>query len=647
MRRLFITCILLASVFTVNAQFKPIQHPQNATQRQVWDSERIGMSFSEKEALDFANKVRLADANYYLASMYDGIYRSEIAVDVIGFQAAIPYLEAAAAALIRDYEYYLHERSSDYYQYFSYYGIQRDYCYIVKYLKEAYTYTNQPEKAYTLLRSVLAYNMQYYYVINPYQDMAWMVHRNRFYTSDQYAFLQENIADNEALALRLLDSSLAEAKQNVAINANFYSNYYTNIENSSDFTKSLLYSYQLNIDSATYYYDVGLENGYYSPNNLATYKVIQGKFAEGEMLYDIAEGLDDPADNALKEFVYYRSILGIYRNDLNYSIGDLHHFINEQKNQPGYGWYNLALARVWSYKGHTDSAAYYLQKAKNFKELHIGTTLGESHYDFSIRLLAYINEKRSIATIRTTDKWWWIKPLKVIQLLKKYINNYTNELLIVQQIANNPEKELVIFRLFSTESTVSWDELSQVLSLINPKKLVDYYQELLLEEPREGIKPYLQLMIANLYYEAGEKDKSLAYIKSLLQQNDFEDAYDQLFIGRINELYLKLIDDDLDQYYLMMNEVWEKYPQLLFYQTEVTPLVNLTIVGDEVKRAMRALNVKHNNHPLLPQFQISLAENELQLLDLKQNKVINTLTLSATVTTADIAYLLFRVNINE
>src|SRR5690606_11866558 len=96
------------------------------------------------------------------------------------------------------------ERSSDYYKYFSFYTIQRDYCFLIKYLKDAYAYTNQPNKAYNILRTAVTYGMQYYYVINPYQDMAWIVHRNRTATNQQYDFLKNSIEENEALAIALL-----------------------------------------------------------------------------------------------------------------------------------------------------------------------------------------------------------------------------------------------------------------------------------------------------------------------------------------------------------------------------------------------------------------------------------------------------------
>lgn len=632
------------------AQFQPLQHPKNAAQRQQWDAERVGLSFDDKQALDFAYNIRLGDASYYLANMYEGIYRSEQAADILGFQAAIPYLEKALDELKYDYEIYLSERSSDYYKYFSFYTIQRDYCFLIKYLKDAYAYTNQPHKAYNILRTAVTYGMQYYYVINPYQDMAWIVHRNRTATNQQYDFLKNSIEENEALAIALLDSSLIEAKENVAINANFYSSFYQTVANGSDFNKAIIYSYGLNIDSGTYYYNAGIETGYYSPNNFATYNVVQGKFFEGEMMYDVAEGFDDMEDHSLKEFIYYRSILHIYHHEFENNISTLKDFIKEKLSQPGFGWYNLALARVWSYKGDQDSATYYLEKAQSFKELHIGTTLGESHYQFSTRLLQYIIGKRKLSNIIRADKYWWIKPWKWLSLGKQYVINYTAELELVQEIASNPEMEIVLFRLFSTESTVSWDELSIILSVIRPGKMVDYYKKMTIDDPRPEVIPYMHYMVALMHYRSGESQEALLEIKSLLQQIDFDQNYDRLFIGRIYELYLCIMkdlgDSNQDTYFMAMRSLWQEYPQLLYYQSTFKPVLNITVDSD-IKKVWNKLNIVQNAHPLLPKWNIQLLDDMLFLKDIETGTILNKLYVNENVTERDLMHLIFFVNVDN
>jgi len=56
--------------------------------------------------------------------------------------------------------------------------------------------------------------------------------------------------------------------------------------------------------------------------------------------------------------------------------------ITESGSTPGFGWYNIALARGYLYDGQLDSCEAALDKAANFKELHIGTTLTQTQYDF-------------------------------------------------------------------------------------------------------------------------------------------------------------------------------------------------------------------------------------------------------------------------
>src|SRR5678810_669387 len=74
---------------------------------------------------------------------------------------------------------------------------------------------------------------------------------------------------------------------------------------------------------------------------------------------------------------------------------------------PGFGWYNIALARGYLYDAQLDSAEAALNKAANFKELHIGTTLTQSQYDLSINLLRIQLYDKKIDQEKFLNKGWW------------------------------------------------------------------------------------------------------------------------------------------------------------------------------------------------------------------------------------------------
>src|SRR5690606_9577632 len=146
--------------------------------------------------------------------------------------------------------------------------LHQDYSIIAYYLENAYAYSNQIEKAYQIIQNVLQYNFQKHYALIPYTTLAWLVHRNRFYDNATYSFLKNTIAENETLAHAYLDSANLEIDKNITINSSifqpkFYENLYLNV----DFYRSILYSYNLEMDSANFYYERLYNKGYVSYNN--------------------------------------------------------------------------------------------------------------------------------------------------------------------------------------------------------------------------------------------------------------------------------------------------------------------------------------------------------------------------------------------
>ena len=133
-------------------------------------------------------------------------------------------------------------------------------------------------------------------------------------------------------------------------------------------------------------------------------------------------------------------------------INELKEVIKANGSTPGFGWYNTALARDLLYDGQIEYAKRYALKAEQFKEIHIGTTLGQSHYDFTVALMNLMIKVKEIEQLKFLDKRWYFSPNTVGLIAQKTIEKYGMQFLIINQFATNPERDNVVYKLFSTEN---------------------------------------------------------------------------------------------------------------------------------------------------------------------------------------------------
>jgi len=136
--------------------------------------------------------------------------------------------------------------------------LKPDYANIAALLLQCYLNSDQPVKAYALMRRAIHWKFQIQYNLDPYNYLAWIVHRNRFYTSAKYSFLKNSIDENEKLANRYLDTGMMLIEKNNAINlplARLMPGIVNNEQSEKMGVyhyKNILYSYSFNIDSAMY-----------------------------------------------------------------------------------------------------------------------------------------------------------------------------------------------------------------------------------------------------------------------------------------------------------------------------------------------------------------------------------------------------------
>ncbi len=549
-------CVLLST---------KVQAQRNAALRYEVDAKRTGTDMNSEDALPRSREFKRIDSTYYVGWMYEGAYKFNHAADFLGFKNATVPLERALTLMERDYRRELATRTSDIMQYFPVYKFHIDYTLIAYYLMNCYSNMEEPDKVYALLRRVLKWNFQRDYQMDVYNLLAWTVHRNRYYTSSKYSFLKNSIDENERYANKLLDSGLRRVAINKRLNAQIFQPGYEEFEKQSVYHyKSILYSYALKIDSAAMYYNLLRNSPIFPHNNYATFRAICGDFREAESEYQQAV-MQDAGDKRLKEWAYYTSIIDIYKARPDRGSELMRDMIKANGSTPGFGWYNIALARTEYYNGLIYSSDQYANKAAEFKEVHIGTTLSQAHYDFSVQLVRLMNKQSLLNRQKFENKNWWYNPRIIGRMSRLLGEKYMQQFLIINQFAQNPERDRVIYKLFSTESTVTWDEVWYLVKDFSTKFFVGRFQKEMQTDERKFVRKYFKLFVARLKMEQGDNREAQTLLNEVLRDPNIDPDYEKLFLARVYqaqaECALKRKDNAAYNEYIY--RMYQAYPQLV------------------------------------------------------------------------------------
>jgi len=585
-------------------------HPPAKMEQRYFDIDaKRASGITAEDMLPRSREFKRIDSTYYVGWMIEGEYKYEHAEDYLGFKNAIVPLERAMNLLEHDYSKALSTRTDQILTLYPIRLIQPDYTMIAYFLMQCYSNTDQPDKVYTLLRRVLKWKLQADYYLDAYNLLGWTVHRNRFYTSAKYPFLKNSIDANEKLANRYLDSSLMMIERNKSLNEPLgqYMPYMRTIEQSEKMSvyhyKNILYSYSLNIDSANYYFDLMRQAGRLPHNNYANFLGVCGNFRTAESEYKLASERD-ASDKRLQEWAYYSTILDIYKANPKAGIELAKNMIKAAGTTPGYGWYNIALARSMLYDGQISEAERYADRAANFKELHIGTTLGQTQYDFSIQLIKLINNEQQWQMDQFEHSNWWYNPEVLYDMGLKLGQKYLQQFLIINQFSQNPERERVIYKLFSTESTVSWDEIYYLLHDFSTKYFLGRFQKEAETDPRKNIRKYFQLFSARLLVQQGKYSEAKPLLDKLLVDPTIDQDYEKLFIARVYQAQAECAkaENNAAAQNDWLYRLYTIYPQLVPY-TGMPMNMNLTLSGNVDKGVadkLKACNIHWVTNSSIP-----------------------------------------------
>lgn len=569
---------VLAIIFLIGAQSL---FAQNTDVRREIDIDRRDIPFASQEAFEKSREYIRKDSTYYIGWMYKGAYLFNRANDAKGFWQAITALQKAFELIEKDYDKELRTRTNDFVEYFAVSYIQNDYSYIANWLEGSYQNVEEAQKAYEVLTHVKDRDLQYEAGVESWNTLAWLYHRNRMYTSEKFPFLKNSVDENDSMAYACLDSAIMKIHRDNEINqglfdptwmsARYYFTYHY---------KVILFTYDFELDSADYYYDILLGSGYYSSNNFANYQYMKGEFAVAEQFYLEAEQRDETTEKHTREYFYMRGLLEVYRGTPERADTLLKGIIGRDGTTPGYGWHNIALARAMLYEGLTTDCQRKVNTAARFEELHIGTTWGQEQYNLSVASLNYMNALRFESEYYfENDEWsFWLNPVNWYNAIEYNIKVHHYQLVLVSLVASNPERAEVLYPLFTSENLLGWDESWQMLDGFSNKFFIEIYKNMLENDPRPGAINYIKFVLARLYISDGNEDEARELLDDILQTsagNQIE--FDKLLYARVCEALAEITDGEESQAWLQ--DMYNTYPQLVpFTGRELT--FNVTVEGE-------------------------------------------------------------------
>jgi hypothetical protein len=555
---------------------------QNSIRQQI-DKERDG-SFLDVKTYEKARSFIRRDSTYYLGYMLEGAYLFFRANDELGFRIAITPLQKALDKIEIDYDPLLKIRTNNYALYSENYRYQFDYGLITYFLNRCYQNVEMEDKAMEILYHVRNRNFQLEINMDSYNTMAWLFHRNRVFTSKEFKFLKNSVRENVAAANRCLDSALRKIQNDMPYNNGLYDPRFLNRQYLSTYHyKAMIHDYLLDIDSANYYYDLLIQNGAYSSNNYAEFKLAMGEMEQAELFFREAADRERSPEKTTKEYYYMRGTLATYRGHPEKADSLLSDVLQKQGSTPGFGWHCIGLARAQHFEGLTAESQERANKAARFQELHIGTTWGQEQYNLAVASLNYLNQLqfKKEYWFEHNEWYFWLNPLNWYRWVKYTLEIRHQKMVLASLVADNPEREQVIYSIFSPENLIAFDEVWSVIEGFGNDYFIDIYKRRLETDKRPHVKKYFRYFLGKLYLAEGKESTASSYFQQVINDPDRDDPFQTLLMARAYEgLALASSGNAKMQY---TQQFYQLYPQLVPF-SDLQMAFRLKIEGQPTKK---------------------------------------------------------------
>jgi tetratricopeptide (TPR) repeat protein len=163
------------------------------------------------------------------------------------------------------------------------------------------------------------------------------------------------------------------------------------------------------------------------------------------------------------------------------------------------------------------------------------------------------------------NKNWWFTPDDLATLSKLTIEKYGLQFLIINQFATNPERERVIYKLFSTESTVSFDEIWQLMEGFSVNYFLERFEQEIAKDKRYQIKRYYKLFTAKLLMKKKRFKDAKQYLESAVNEMQVDPQFEKLFQARCLEAIVICNQELGEENKIQSNidKLYSIYPQLI------------------------------------------------------------------------------------
>jgi hypothetical protein len=555
--------------------------------------------FKDMEALIVARKMIELDSTYYRGYHFEGAYRYLRASDKRGFKSAVKPLEKAVELMEKDFGWQL-VRYTNIQYYIKAYERQKDYCFLINLLKRSYQNLEMPREAVKTARRLIDKKLIYEFNGSPYSDLAWIYHRNRMY-SEKYDFLEPTIEENVRKGMSFLDSIERTNQKNVSYIQDWFRNprIFDYMWNEIYHNKAVFYSYLLEIDSAELFSRKQMDLGMLSDNNYGILQFIKGDFTKAEEYFKKEKSSATGDAKKFKEYDYMLACLENFKGKPEKGIEIMQATIAEAGPTPGYGWYNMALARSYYYNGEVKKFGTYQERAGNFEDLHIGTSHGEEMYERSKLVLKYLHLDQQMKAIQFEDDLYWLKPKKLFRLAELYLERKSTHLLLTGHLASDPEREMVTYNIFASENLIFFDEIWEAIKDFNADFFINTFEEKIETDERESIKKYFRYLIAKFHLSEGDTEKASEYFQLVLADKTLNPETEKLLIARTHEALAELHDEENNETEKdkALLEFYKSFPQLVpFAKTRMKMQLDLKYPATnefmEIEEAIRGINVK-------------------------------------------------------
>ena len=569
----FLTSFLLLS-YCSNAQYAR----SKAQARYEIDAKRKGVAPTDKDALPRSREFLRLDSTYYVGWMYEGMYKYDRSTDYLGYKNAVIPLQKAFDLIDKDYGKTFRTIYDNLNNLVTNFPRYQDLYMIFSALKECYDNLEMPDEGMELVDRIQSYHFINDYGFELCYQRSWMYHRNRFLTSSQHSFLKNSVQENERMAFQWCYNGLAYINRYAADNDAIFGPQQNEQRRMTIYHNlALLHCYNKNYDSSEYYYEKLADGGRVSWNNFGEMQCEIGNFATAQEYLN--RDVYKTYEHFLREPFYYLPELFVYAGKTKEAIKMTQNIIAESGSTPGFGWYNIALARSYLYDGQLDSCEFALNKAANFKELHIGTTLTQSQYDFTINLLRVELYDKKLQQEKFLNSGWWYSPKSLYNIAAYKAQKMMAQYVVVNQLANNPERNRLVYDLFCAEATTSFDEAWYVMKDFSPKYFMKKYEDYQRTDKRRNVQRYFQLFTAKFKWENGEKKEATKELETMDHSVLADTANEKLFIARLYEALSKSYEGkDENKFQLYSNAMMNYYPQLIPF-SGIKPSIKLTVSG--------------------------------------------------------------------